>query len=206
MFYGDLFMKKYLINYFIENKKGLKVLLMFMLLGIIIGIFIYQIISIDIKNEIIDSCKSTLNLSKENNYNKINIIMNGCITNIILLIVIYLSSLMIIGPPLTSFIGTLKGVGISFYACTLISVFGIKEGIISILCLIIVTNIIYIPILVYTLMNAINFHYIITNKTVALSSLIREIYNVIISISIMFLSVIVEQIMCNVVINIWKNL
>ena len=54
MFYGDLIMKKYLINYLRENGKMLKVIATFIIIGIIVGIVIYFIIPSQIKKEMIE--------------------------------------------------------------------------------------------------------------------------------------------------------
>ena len=70
MFYGDLIMKKYLINYLRENGKMLKVIATFIIIGIIVGIVIYFIIPSQIKKEMIQLCKSTLDISKQGNFNK----------------------------------------------------------------------------------------------------------------------------------------
>ena len=206
MFYGDLFMKKYLINYIRENFKIFKAISVFIIIGIIIGIFLFNFLPNDIIDNIISSSKATLNLAKENNFEKTNIILNGTINNLILLSIIYISSLLIIAEQTSLLISTVKGLSIGFYAVNLINIFGIKNGIISILCLIIVPNIIYLPTFIFTLINSINFHYITVREKFNISYLIKEVYNLIISISLIFLSVILEQTMCNIVINLWKNM
>lgn len=95
MFYGDLIMKKYLINYLRENGKMLKAIATFIIIGIIVGIVIYFIIPSQIKKEMIELCKRTLDISKQGNFNKLNIILNGCISGFIILFIIYLTSFLI---------------------------------------------------------------------------------------------------------------
>lgn len=206
MFYGDLFMKKYLINYIEENFKILRTFIIFIVIGIVLGVIFFNLLPIEIKDEIISSCESTLNLAKENNFEKTNIIINGSINNLILIIVIYISSLLIIAPHISMLISCIKGVSIGFYAINLIQIFGIKNGFISILCLILVPNLIYLPTFIFTLINSVSFHYLVINQKVALNNLVKELYNFIISISLIFLSIILEQTMCNVIINLWKNM
>ena len=95
MFYGDLIMKRYLINYLRENSKILKAITTFIIIGIIVGIVIYFILPSQVKKEMIELCKSTLDISKQGNFNKINIILNGCISGFITLFLIYLTSFLI---------------------------------------------------------------------------------------------------------------
>lgn len=199
-------MKKYLINYLGQNEKVIKLVSTFILIGILFGIVIYNFLSDEVVLQLNDTCKDTLNIAKLENYNKISIIVNSCKVNLILLILIYISSLLIIAPPIISFIGTIKGISIGFYACNLISIFGVKNGIYAILCLLVIPNIIYIPTLIYTLTNSINFHFNITDKNILVTTFIKELKNIIISISLIFLSIIVEQGMTEIIINIWKNM
>ena len=88
----------------------------------------------------------------------------------------------------------------------LIEVFGTGNGILAILLIAVVPNIIYIPTLIYTINNAINFHYTVTEKNIMVSKLFRELYFLIVSISLFFVSIVLEQIMSSVIINIWKNI
>lgn len=206
MFYGDLFMKKYLINYIRENFKIFKVLGVFIIIGIIIGIFLFKFLPSNIIDNIVNSSKDTLDLAKENNFEKTNIILNGTINNLILLSIIYISSLLIIAEQNSLLISTVKGISIGFYAANLINIFGVKNGIISILCLIIVPNIIYLPTFIFTIINSVNFHYTVIREKIHITNLIKEVYNLIISISLIFSSIILEQTMCNIVINLWKNM
>lgn len=199
-------MKKYLINYLGQNIKVIKVISIFIVVGIVIGIMIYNFLPTYVIEEVNGTCTDTLNIAKLENYNKINIIINSCKVNIVMMILIYVSALLIIGPPVTTFIGVIKGISIGFYACNLLSIFGVKNGIYAILCLIVVPNIIYLPTLIYTLINAINFHFDITDKNILVTTFIKELKNIIVSVSLFFLSIILEQTMSVIIINLWKSI
>lgn len=199
-------MKKYLINYLGQNGKIIKVISIFMVVGIVIGIAIYNFLPSNVIDEVNSTCTNTLDIAKLENYNKINIIINSCKSNIIIMILIYVSALLIIGPPITTFIGVVKGISIGFFACNLLSIFGVKNGIYAILCLIVLPNIIYLPTLIYTLINAINFHFDITGKNILVTTFIKELKNIIVSVSLIFLSIILEQTMSVIIINLWKSI
>ena len=206
MFYGDFFMKKYLINYIYDNKNKIKILCFIMLIGIFVGIIFFSILSNELKEDILKDFTNTLNLSKEENFQMINIILNSALLNIVSIIVIYLISLFIIAPYMTSLYSFIKGLSIGFYIASLIKVFGFGNGIICTLTVVLVPNIIYLPTLIYMLVNSVNFHYSIFEKRISLSLFIKELYYIIISISLILVSIMLEQTMCNVMINIWKSI
>jgi len=206
MFYGDLFMKKYLINYIEDNKSKIKTIIIFIIVGIVLGILYFNVIALETKDELISSIKDVLNLSKEGNFEKLNIIINSSVTNLIIFLSIYISSLVIVAPCIISIISTLKGISIGFYMLTLLQIFGIKNGIIAILILIVIPSIVYIPTFIYMLIDSIKFHYNIFDKNLNFSILVKELYHIIMVISLIFLSIILEQSMSSVVINIWKSM
>ena len=206
MFYGDLSMKKYLINYIYENKNKIRILSFIILIGIFVGILFFNILYPDLKNDILNDFTNTLNLSKQDNFQMINIILNSIFLNIISIIIIYLISLFIIAPYMTTLFSFIKGVSIGFYIASIIKVFGIGNGTICILTVILVPNIIYFPVLIYMLINSINFHYNIFEKKINLSLFIKEVYYIIISVSLILVSIMLEQAMCNIMVNIWKNI
>lgn len=206
MFYGDFYMKDYLRNYMEENSKSLKVLGIFIVIGILIGIIFFCLISQDAKQELLNMCKETLNMTKQENFNRINIILNGSIKYIVVLIIIYISSFLIIGENITMALATIKGICIGMYSYILINVFGGAKGVFSMLLIIVIPNLIYIPAYLYSLINSRNLNFNILCKNVTPSIILKELVNAIVSISLMFLSLIIEQSLCNVVIDMWRGI
>ena len=63
-------MKDYLLNYIRENFKTIKTLLICFLIGIFLGIMIYQFLDTGIKEELINSIKSTFDLAKTQGFER----------------------------------------------------------------------------------------------------------------------------------------
>ncbi len=208
MFYGGLIMKRYLINYIKENSKIITIFLLSILIGVVSGIIIYQFSSEQTKIELKDTVVNTLNISKQDNFDGINIIKNGISTNLILIILVYFSSLTMICPILISLINMIKGISIGIYVPILFSVFGIYNGIIALLLLIIIPNLFYLPAFVFLSTNALSLHYIITEKLKESRTkiLIKHLTYIVIGFSFIFLSVLLEQILSVNIISIYKKI
>ena len=89
MLYGDFFMKKYLKDYIYNNFKNIFTIFIFIAIGLVVGIFLFNISDESAKSQIIQSVRNTLDLSKNKNFEGVNIIINSLTTNISLIIIIY---------------------------------------------------------------------------------------------------------------------
>ena len=126
-------MKKYFKEYISQNFKVLTILFICLIIGIVMGVAIYHILDDGVKTELINTMKSTLDLTKQENFQGINIIKNGMISNIILTLIIYLISLTLISPYLISILSITKGFAIGIYIPTLFQIFNFGNGIIALI-------------------------------------------------------------------------
>ncbi len=202
-------MRKYITEYVEKNIKGLSIILMCLIAGIFIGIFAFQFLEQSIKNDIISAMKSTLDSTKQNNFEGINVIKNGIVSNSIITGIIYVSAITLVAPFIVCMLNVFKGFSIGIYVCTMINIFGLGKGLLCILLIVVIPSIMYIPSFIYLCINSINFHYAIieeNNKSSKIGLLIKESYMILIGFSVMFLAVILEQFLSNVVVSIYKSL
>lgn len=196
-------MKEYLKVYIEENYKIIKIIGMCFLIGLVVGVIFFGFVNDGIKNEFIGSLKNTLDLSKNNNFESINIIKNGIVANFILLFIIYFCSITLIAPILICMVTFFKSFSIGLYIPIIFNVFGASKGIIVTLLLVVLPNLLYIPAFIFSSTNAIKFHYsLFENKESGiLFNLIRELVYIFIAFSIIILSVVVEQLVSINIIN-----
>ena len=199
-------MKKYFKEYISQNFKVLTILFICLIIGIVMGVAIYHILDDGVKTELVNTMKSTLDLTKQESFQGINIIKNGMISNIILTLIIYLISLTLISPYLISILSITKGFAIGIYIPTLFLFFNFGNGILAMILLIIIPNLVYIPSYVYMCTNSINFNYNLINGENKMSLIIKEIIKIVVGFSIMFLGVILEQFTSLGVISLYKKL
>lgn len=187
-------MKKYLRNYIEENFKVLSIIFFCLIIGLVIGVILYNMIDSTLREEIINSMKQTLELTKQENFTGINVIKNGMVANAVLVMVIYLISLSLIAPYLISILSISKGLAIGVYVPTLFQIFGPSKGLVALLLLVVLPNLIYIPAYMYISTNSLKFNYSIVSKESSKTSLVtKESIKLLIGFSIMFLSIVVEQ-------------
>ena len=187
-------MKKKIMEYIEQNFKNIVVVSGSIILGIIVGSILYQVISSGIQNDLVRTMKNTLELTKSENFEGINIIKNGMISNLILVAVIYLMSLTLISPYLISMLSFFKGLSIGMYIPTLFNIFGISKGLLAMLLLIIIPNLVYIPSYIYLSVNSIRFHYSLLGNESKMIVFTKEFFKVVLGFSVMFLGVILEQV------------
>lgn len=194
-------MKKYLKDYIYNNSKNIFTIFLFIVIGLVVGIFIFNVSDENLKQEIIQSIRNTLYISKNNNFEGINIIINSLSTNITLICIIYFISLTLIPRLLINLVSMLKGISLGLYIPVLFNIFGISNGIISLLILIVIPNIIYISSYIYLCNNAILFHKKILEEGFKFSNFCLESVKVVITFSLMLASVILEQISVIIIIS-----
>ncbi len=200
-------MKHYIADYIDKNIKSITILVLCLVSGLVVGIITYQFLDDGIRNEFVNSMKSTLDITKQENFEGINVIKNGIGSNSIMVALIYLGAITLIAPFIVCIFNLFKGFVLGIYVCTIFNIFGFGNGLLSIFLIVLVPNIVYIPSFIYMCVNSINFHYdIIDNNTNKLGRIIKESYLILVGFSIMFLSVILEQFLSNVVISIYKNM
>lgn len=196
MLCGDLFMKNYLLKYIEDNFKSVKTLFFCLIVGLVVGIITYQFIDSGVRGELVNSIKSTLDISSKQGFEGINIIKNGVVSNLGICTLIYLIAITLIAPFCICILNLFKGFAIGIYIPSLFEVLGAGNGFIALLILVILPNIIYIPSFIYMCTNSINFHYTITDKSNLgnkMAIFIKESYKIVIGLSLMIFSVLIEQ-------------
>ena len=196
-------MKNYLEKYISENIKIIKILVISVVVGIIIGIMLIHFFNNELRQEFVGSIKGTLDVAKSGNFENINIIKNGIMSNIIVVGLIYLAAITLIAPICITFINFFKGLTIGMYISTLFYVFGVWKGLLASFLIVILPNIIYFPTFIYISTNAIKFYYEITESKNKLSLIVKETYKLIIAISLIILAVLIEQLSSFGVINLY---
>ena len=201
-------MLNYIKEYVNDNFKSIIVLLSCMIIGLVVGIVVYQFISDGTKVELVKTLKQTLDYSKQENFQGINVIKNGMISNTILIIIIYFSAITLIAPGIVSCINVFKGFAIGLYIPTLFQVFGFGNGILALFLLVVIPNIVYIPAFIYLSINSLRFHYEILDGSNEnkMTLIFKEGCKLIMGFSVIALSVILEQLLCMGVINIYINM
>jgi uncharacterized membrane protein SpoIIM required for sporulation len=120
------------------------------------------------------------------------------ISNGILVLILYFSSITLIAPGLVCMTNIFKGFSIGLYIPTLFCVFGFGNGIIALFLLVIIPNLIYIPAFIYLSINSVSFHYELIEAKGNGGSIkitIKEMYKLILGFSVIALSVIIEQLL-----------
>ena len=207
MLYGDFFMKKYLEDYILRNYKMIAVFLFVLVVGLVGGLIFFNLINENIKLQIIDTMRKTLEISKKEGFTGFNVIKNGMISNILLTGVIYLLALSFICPYLIGSLSLLKGFSIGLYVPTIFYIFGLKNGIIATSLMVVLPNIFYIVSFIYSCTNAYNLNLKLMNKEgTKIMIIAQEIIRIAVSFSFVFLGVFIEQLTSNYVLSLYEKL
>ena len=192
-------------KYIRENISTILKILFIYFIGVAVGIIIF--IFTDIKKEYVDIVSGVFEGVKSDNFEGINVIANGIKNNIIYIGILYFSLITIIAPLIICFFVFLKAIVTGIYICTLYSVFGIFNGIlVSIVSVIIPT---FFSLIGYVIIctNIINlFKLISQGEKVDIRQIIVHIYYLLISISLISFSIVLEQLMTGVSLKIYTNI
>jgi len=204
-------LKKLINEYVYKNKKIVIGLFVCITIGIISGLAIYLLSSGDIKDNLSNQMTDAIEVSDNAEYIKTEIIYNGIRNNVIFILIMFGLSIMLYGSLLIYFLYILKGISIGIYIATLFSIFGFWWGILVILLLVVLVNIVYLPAIAFIGVTLINYNLNImeyrneSNKVINFS---KVIFNTSVGLLVVFSSIIVEQLMSNIVIKIsdclWK--
>lgn len=192
-------------KYIRENISTILKILFIYFIGVAVGIIIF--IFTDIKKEYVDIVSGVFEGVKSEDFEGINIIANGIKNNIVYIGILYFSLITIIAPLIICFFVFLKAIVTGIYICTLYSVFGIFNGIlVSIVSVIIPT---FFSLIGYVIIctNIINlFKLISQGEKVDIRQIIVHIYYLLISISLISFSIVLEQLMTGVSLKIYTNI
>lgn len=198
--------KRWLKEYINKNIYDILCTVVMLVIGIVVGIGIYFFSSEETKVILTTSARSIFELSRDEAYVKTNIISNGLQINIILLVILAISSVTLFGKHVIHFIAMLKGVAISIYMAVLFKIFGLGYGLAAVSLLIILVNLIYIPSFIYLLVTFLEINFNIF-KTRILNVNILDRLCILGKIGLAFIgifsSIILEQVMSSIVLSIF---
>ncbi len=200
-------MLDYIKEYVNDNFKSIILIFSCIIIGLVVGILTFNLMPNSTKTEIIQTLNNTLSSTKSENFEGINVIKNGMISNGILVLILYFSSITLIAPGLVCITNIFKGFAVGLYIPTLFYIFGFGNGIVALFLLVIIPNLIYIPAFIYLSINSISFHYkLIGEEESKIKITVKEIYKLILGFSVIALSVIVEQLLSLGIIHIYMNM
>lgn len=200
-------MLDYIKEYVNDNFKSIVLIFSCIIIGLVVGILTFNLMPNSTKTEIIQTLNNTLSSTKSENFEGINVIKNGMISNGILVLILYFSSITLIAPGLVCITNIFKGFAVGLYIPTLFYIFGFGNGIVALFLLVIIPNLIYIPAFIYLSINSISFHYkLIGEEESKIKITVKEIYKLILGFSVIALSVIVEQLLSLGIIHIYMNM
>ena len=201
-------MLDYLGEYIKENIKIISVLFLCVIIGLVVGMLVYKVIPSNSNIELINTLKNTLEYTKQEDFAGINVIKNGVISNSILVAIIYFSSITLIAPFIVCIMNFVKGLAIGLYIPTIFYVFGLGNGILVLLLLVVIPNLVYLPAYIYLSINSLKFHYELfeIKEEGKIGLTLREILKIVLGFSVIILSVILEQLLSYGVIKIYINM
>jgi hypothetical protein len=202
-------LKDYILKLLKENKKSIKVFIFCILLGLATGFISFNFLSMDNKQELVNSVKVTLDICKNENFEKVSILQNGLNSSFITVILFLIVSTTIVAPIVFCCIYFLKGFAIGIYISVIYSIFGFWNGTLSNFLINIIPNLIFIPVYIYIGIKTIDFHYYICGTNTLREKLKRLIYlgySYIICMPFFFLSIVIEQIVFPIVLNIYLKI
>ena len=192
-------------KYIRENISTILKILFIYFIGVAVGIIIF--VFTDIKTEYINIVSGVFEGVKSDNFEGINIIANGIKNNIVYIGILYFSLITIIAPLIICFFVFLKAIVTGIYLCTLYSVFGVFNGILVSLISVIIPNIFSLIGYIIICTNVINlFKLISQGEKVDIRQIIVHIYYLLISISLISFSIVLEQLMTGVSLKIYTNI
>jgi len=201
--------KKWIKEYIEINKREILIVIGLMFLGVVIGIGIYMFASNTTKDLAITSVKEVFEISKQTTYVKTNIIANGVKADILLILILGIFSVTLFGKWIMYIITMLKGIALSIYTILLFNVFGPLWGILVFILLVLLVNILYIPALIYLIINFLEVHFNVFKARINNLNVV-EVYKVLMAIFfsfvIMFSSIVVEQLASSIVLNIYAKI
>lgn len=150
--------RRFIINYIEKNRKVILATVIFLVIGICIGIIGYLFMNEPVRLELNDYVRSSFELSNSDGYQKISIIINGVKSNLLFVFILVLAAITIIGIPIIYIMYIVKGIAIGIYCCIIFSIFNFWNAILCFVMLNIVVNMVYIPAIIYIGVNLLRFN------------------------------------------------
>lgn len=198
-------LKKVLNEYVYQNKKIIIGIFICILIGVLSGIVIYLLSGKDVKQNLSLQMSDSIKLSDNGEYIKTEIIYNGIRNNVIYILIMFGLSVMLYGSLVMYLLYILKGISIGIYIATLFGIFGFWWGLLVVLILVILVNVVYLPAIVFIGVTLINYNLNVMEYRSEVKNVIhlsKVVFNTCFGFIIIFSSIIVEQLMSNIVIKI----
>lgn len=198
-------MSKSIQKYIRENFGTIVKILGVYLIGIIIGIILFCFT--DVKKEYTTIVTGILDNAKLENFEGINIISNGIRNNTLYILLLYLSSITFVAPLIICLMIILKAIVTGIYICTLFSIFGFLRGIAVVFISVLVPIAFSLCGYICVCINVISmFKSLFSSQSVRAGNVVKHIYFLIIAISLISFSIVVEQLTTKVTLGIYMNL
>lgn len=198
-------MNKSIQKYIVENLHTILKLLIIYAIGIAIGIILFNLSGI--KTDYVDIVRNVFDSVNEENFKSINVILNGLKNNILFISLLYLSLITLIAPIVVCVLMMLKAVITGIYICCLFNIFGIGNGLIAVFLSVILPLLFTLSAYIFISTNIINLYISFTSDgKIEIKDILKNIYWLIISFSLISLSVVLEQVMTGIIFNLYKGL
>ena len=202
-------LKKWIREYIEINKREILLIIIMLFVGVLVGIGAYLLSSTSAKELAITSVREVFDISKSETYISTNIILNGIKADTTLILVLSILSVTLFGRWVIYLIMMLKGAALSIYTILIFNVFGPLWGMLVFLLLVVLVNVLYIPALIYLTVGMLDVNFnIFKARLNSINSLVvyKLILTVIMSFVIMFSSIVVEQVLSSVALNIYTKI
>lgn len=198
-------MNKSIQKYIVENLHTILKLLIIYAIGIAIGIILFNLSGI--KTDYVDIVRNVFDSVNEENFKSINVILNGLKNNALFIGLLYLSLITLIAPIAVCVLLMLKAIITGIYICCLFSVLGIGNGLIAVFLSVILPLLFTLSAYIFISTNIINLYISFTSDgKIEIKDILKNIYWLIISFSLISLSVVLEQVMTGIIFNLYKGL
>ncbi len=194
-----IFMQKYIT----QNISVIFKICLVFCIGIVLGIMIYNFADYEY-TEII---QNIFEQSKQENFDGINVLVNGMKNNVIYIILLHISLLCIFTPFVVFFLLVLKSISVGIYICTLFSVFGISKGLIVVFVGAILPNIVSLMGYILICTNILNiYNDSINGVKMEFSKWMQKLYLLVIAFSLLSFSLVIEQLASSVMLNMYNKI
>ncbi len=191
-----------------NNKYEVIVFSFIVLVGIVIGISTFLVAEDNTRRIATEAVTGVLDLSAKEEFIKADIILNGLKSNFIFITILFIFAMTLFGKWGIYISMLIKGIALGIYTSVLFNVFGFGYGLLVNILLVLLVNIIYIPALIYICVSLYNLNFDIfkmRNGVNISSSIIKSIFEVFTGFILIFSSIILEQIMSTVMLNIYTK-
>ena len=198
-------LKKLLKEYLVQNRKIVLVLFLCLVVGILSGIIIYNFSSKEVKSILTSQMVEAIKLSDNGEFIKTDVIYNGVRNNVAYIFLMFVFSIMLYGTVFIYLLYIIKGLSIGIYIGTLFGIFGFWWGMLVFLLMVILINMVYLPALSFIGITLISYNLDIMEyrrEIKNITTFSKVVVKVLFGLMIIFSSIIIEQLMSNVIIKI----